>query len=85
MFFRKKLVAPPMVPEPAQQVRLLGWGASGRREVRAISEPYANARGEIVVRMTEEREYQDALCEGRRAIGIPWPVKHTAVVLLRRP
>lgn len=85
MFFRKKPVPPPMVPEPGQQVRLLRWGSSGRGEVRAISEPYTNARGEVVVRVTEEREYQDALREGRRAIGIPWPVKSMIVVLPSEP
>ncbi len=85
MFFRKKPVPPPMVPEPGQQVRLLGWGTTGRGEVRAISEPYTNARGEVVVRVTEEREYQDALREGRRAIGIPWPVKDMVVVLPSEP
>ena len=33
-----------------------------------------------MVRVTEEREYQDAFREGRRAIGIPWPVKHMVVL-----
>ena len=69
------------MPEPGQQVRLLGWGASGRAEVRAVSEPFTNARGEIVIRVTEESEYQDALREGRAAIGISWPAKHMVVVV----
>ncbi len=85
MFFRKRPVPPPMVPDPGQQVRLLGWSSSGQGEVRAISEPYTNARGEVVVRVTQEREYQDALREGRRAIGIPWPVKQMVVVLPSEP
>ncbi len=81
MFFRKKPISPLIVPEPGQQVRLLGWGASGRAEVRAVSEPFTNARGEIVIRVTEESEYQDALREGRAAIGISWPAKHMVVVV----
>lgn len=81
MFFRKKSVPPLIVPEPGQQVRLLGWGASGRAEVRAVSEPFTNARGEVVIRVTEESEYQDALREGRAAIGIPWPARHMVVVV----
>ena len=31
--------------------------------------------------MTEEREYQEALRDDHRAIGIPWPVKQMVVVL----
>ena len=33
-----------------------------------------------MVRVTEESEYQDALRQGRAAIGIPWPAKHMVVV-----
>ncbi len=80
MFFRKKSVPPRIVSDPGQQVRLLGWGASGRAEVRAVSEPFTDARGEIVVRVTEEQEYKDALREGRRAIGIPWPVQDMEIL-----
>ncbi len=69
-----------MVPDPGQQVRLLGWGTSGRAEVRAVSEPFTDARGEIVVRVTEEQEYKDAFREGRRAIGIPWPVQDMEIL-----
>ncbi len=70
-----------MVPEPGQQVRLLGWGTTpGGKEVRAISEPYTNTKGEVVVRVTEEQEYKDALREGRRAIGMPWPVKQMVIL-----
>ena len=76
MFFRKKKSVPPrIVPDPGQKVRLLGWGTSGRAEVRAVSEPFTDARGQIVVRVTEEQEYKDASREGRRAIGILWPVQ----------
>jgi len=75
MLFRKKSILPSIVPGPGQPVRLLGWDTSGRGEVRAISELYTDARGEVMVRVTQEREYLDALREGRRAIGIPWPVK----------
>ncbi len=80
MFFRKKSVPPRIVPDPGQQVRLLGWGTSGRAEVRAVSEPFTDARGEIVVRVTEEQEYKDAFREGRRAIGIPWPVQDMEIL-----
>jgi len=70
-----------MVPEPGQQVRLLGWGTTpAGKEVRAISEPYTNPKGEVVVRVTEEQEYKDALWEGRRAIGIPWSVKQMVIL-----
>ncbi len=33
-----------------------------------------------MVRVTEEREYLDAMREGRQAIGIPWPVRHMLVI-----
>lgn len=80
MFFRKQSVPPRIVPDPGQKVRLLGWGTSGRAEVRAVSEPFTDARGQIVVRVTEEQEYKDAFREGRRAIGIPWPVQDMEIL-----
>ncbi len=77
MFFRKK---PLPVPDPGQQVRLRVRRGQWRGKWRAISEPYTNARGEAVIWVAPEWEYQDALQEGHRAIGIPWPAKQMDVV-----
>ena len=78
MFLRKKPI-PPLIPDPGQQVYLLVRDASERRAVRAISEPSTNSRGVVVIWVTVEQEYQDALREGRRAMGIPWPVDQKVV------
>ena len=78
VFFRRK---PPLVPDPGQQVRLrtargLWWGT-----FRAISRPRTTDDHQVVVWVAEEVEYRHAIRDGRRAIGIPWPVEQVAVVL----
>ena len=35
----------------------------------------------VVVQVAEEREYRDALREGRRALRVAWPVKQMEVLL----
>ncbi len=77
MFFRKK---PLPIPDPGQQVRLRTRRGQWRGRWRAISEPYTNARNEAVILVAPEWEYQDALQESHRAIGIPWPAKQMDVV-----
>jgi hypothetical protein len=71
---------PLVVPEPRQKVRLRAGRGPWRGNFRAVSYPYTDESGEVVVRVARESEYQDALMEGRRAIGIAWPVRQVAVV-----
>ena len=35
----------------------------------------------VVLRVAEEEEYRGAIREGRRAIGMPWPVRQVAAIL----
>ena len=68
------------VPEPRQRVRLRAGRGPWRGSFRAVSEPYTDEAGEVVIRVARESEYQDAIREGRRAIGIAWPVRQVEVV-----
>jgi hypothetical protein len=68
------------VPEPRQRVRLRAGRGPWRGNFRAVSCPYTDEAGEVVIRVARESEYQDALREGRRAIGIAWPVRQVEVV-----
>jgi len=76
-FLRKK---PPLVPDPGQRVRLHAGHGRWRGRFRAVSYPYTDAWGVVVVRVAEEGEYRDAIREGRRAIGLAWPTKLMEVV-----
>jgi len=76
-FLRKK---PPLVPDPGQRVRLNAGHGRWRGRFRAVSYPYTDAWGVVVVRVAEEGEYRDAIREGRRAIGLAWPAKQLEVV-----
>jgi hypothetical protein len=76
---RKK---PPLVPDPGQRVRLHAGHGRWRGRFRAVSYPYTDAWGVVVVRVAEEGEYRDAIREGRRAIGVAWPAKLMEVVSL---
>lgn len=71
---------PLVVPEPRQKVRLRAARGRWRGNFRAVSYPYTDESGEVVVRVARESEYQDAIREGRRAIGIAWPVRQVEVV-----
>jgi hypothetical protein len=71
LFFRKR---PLLVPEPGQKVRLrAGRGRRWRGNFRAISYPYTHEGLGVVVRVVEEGEYREAVREGRRTVGMPWP------------
>jgi hypothetical protein len=72
---------PLAVPELGQRVRLRTARGRWRGSYRAVSEPYTDEGGAVVVRVAEEEEYQAARREGRRAIGMPWPVGQLAVIL----
>jgi hypothetical protein len=73
---------PLVVPEPGQRVRLrTARGRRWRGSSRAVSEPYTDAAGTVVLRVAEEEEYRAARREGRSAIGMPWPVGQMAVIL----
>jgi hypothetical protein len=77
-FLRKK---PLTIPEPRQKVRLRARRRLWRGNFRALSYPYADEAGEtLFIRVTEEGEYQKAIREGRRAVGMPWPVRQVEVV-----
>lgn len=78
MRFRRKTNP---IPDPGQRVRLLGWrGRPLRGRYRTISGPLTGPNSEVVIRVTEEREYREALGEGRRAVGITWPARKMEVV-----
>jgi hypothetical protein len=73
---------PLAVPEVGQRVRLrTARGRRWRGSYRAVSEPYTDEGGVVVLRVAEEEEYRAARREGRNAIGMPWPVGQMAVVL----
>ncbi len=76
-FLRKKV---PLVPDPGQRVRLRVGRGRWRGRFRAVSYPYTDASGVVVVRVAEEGEYRDALREGRHAVGVAWPVKQMEAV-----
>jgi hypothetical protein len=70
---------PLLIPEPRQRVRLRAGRGPWRGNFRAVSYPYTDEAGEVVIRVAKESEYQDALREGRRAVGIAWPVRQVEV------
>jgi hypothetical protein len=72
---------PLVVPEPGQRVRLRAGRGPWRGSYRAVSEPFTDERGMVVLRLAEEEEYRRATREGRHAIGMPWPVRQVAVML----
>jgi hypothetical protein len=73
---------PLVVPEPGQRVRLrTARGRRWRGSYRAVSEPYTDAAGTVVLRVAQEEEYRTARREGRSAIGMPWPVGQMTVIL----
>ena len=76
---RKK--KPSLIPDPGQRVRLRAGRGRWRGRYRAVSFPYTDASGMVVVQVAEEREYRDALREGRRALRVAWPVKQMEVLL----
>ena len=51
-----------------------------RGRFRAVSYPYTDASGVVVVRVAEEGEYQKALREGRRTVGVAWPTKQMEIL-----
>jgi hypothetical protein len=73
---------PLLIPEPRQRVRLRAGRGPWRGNFRAVSYPYTDEAGEVVIRVAPEGEYQDALREGRSAIGMPWPVRQVEVASL---
>ena len=72
---------PSLIPDPGQRVRLRAGRGRWRGRYRAVSYPYTDASGMVVVQVAEEREYRDALREGRRALRVAWPVKQMEVLL----
>lgn len=81
MFRRKPL----QIPDPGQQVRLLTRRGRWRGRWRAISEPSTNARGEVMIWVAQEWEYQDALRQEHHAIGMPWPAKQLEILSPSEP
>jgi hypothetical protein len=72
---------PLIVPEPGQRVRLRTARGRWRGSFRAVSEPFTDEGGMVVLRVAEEEEYRAARRESRRAMGMPWPVEQMAVIL----
>jgi hypothetical protein len=52
-----------------------------RGSFRAVSDPYTDEGLGVVVRIAEEGEYREAVREGRRAFGVPWPAHQIEPVL----
>jgi hypothetical protein len=75
---------PPLVPDPGQRVELLTEDGSQRGGFRAVSGPLTASTGEIVALVATEEEYRTAEREGRRAVGILWPIEQLEVLLPRR-
>ena len=77
-FLRAK---PRLIPEPGQRVRLRAGRGRWRGSYMAVSEPYTDEAGEVVIRVAKEGECWAALREGRRSFaGTPWPVRQIEVV-----
>ncbi len=77
MRFRKKTN---LIPDPGQQVRLLARRRRLRGRYRTISGPLTDPKSGVVIWVAEEHEYREALREGRRAIGMPWPARKMEVI-----
>ncbi len=71
---------PPLVPDPGQGVRLRVGRRRWRGRFRAVSYPYTDASGVVVIMVAEEGEYKDALREGRRAVGEAWPAEQMEIL-----
>ena len=81
LFLRK--TKPFLVPEPGRRVRLRARRSPWRGSFRAVSQPYSDYEsGEVVIRVDEENEFQTAISEGRRAVGMSWPARQIEVVPL---
>jgi hypothetical protein len=76
-FFRRK---PPVIPEPGQRVRLRSGRGRWRGNFRAISLPYTDEGIGVVIKIAEEKEYRNAVREGRHVFGIPWPAHQIEVL-----
>ncbi len=76
-FLGKKV---PRVPDPGQRVRLRTERSRWRGRFRAVSYPYTDDSGVVVVRVAEEGEYRDAIREGRRAVDVAWPAKQMEIL-----
>ena len=74
----------PLVPDPGQRVELLTEDGSQRGGFRAVSGPLTAGTGEIVALIATEEEWRNAQREGRRAVGILWPVVQLEVLVPRR-
>ena len=77
MRFRRKTNP---IPDPDQRVRLLGHRGRWRGRYRTISGPLSDPKDGVVIWVAEEREYREALREGRRAEGMAWPARQMEVV-----
>ena len=78
-FLRKK---PLLIPEPGQRVRLRTGRGRWRGNFRAVSYPYTHEQLGVVIRIAEEAEYQEAVREGRRVFGMPWPAHQIEAMVL---
>ena len=77
--FRKK---PTLILEPDQRVRLRARRGPWRGSFRAVSEPYTDESGEVVIQVSKEKDYQNSIKQGRRPAGIPWPARQIEPVPL---
>ena len=78
-FLRKRKA--PQVPDPGQRVRLCTAPRRWLAIFRAISYPYTDEAGEVMIQVGKVAEYRTALRDGRPAISMPWPAEQLEVVL----
>ena len=79
------LKRPPHVPDLGQFVDLRTEDGAWREGFRALSGPWTAETGEVVILVATEDEYRAAGREGRRAVGVPWPVRRMRLASSRLP
>ena len=70
---------PARIPDRGEMVDLRMEDASWRVGFRALSEPSTAETGEVIIWVCTEDEYREARWEGRRAVGMTWPVARMRV------
>jgi hypothetical protein len=64
----------PDVPDPGQNVRLMGPDGAWRGGFVAVSGPLSDDRYGVVVRVAEEKEFLASRRERRRPVALSWPL-----------
>ena len=70
---------PPEVPDPGQNVRLLGPDGAWRGGFVAVSGPLSDERYGVVVKVAEEREFLASEYQGRPPVAMTWPLERLEI------